>query len=122
MYRTDGPEAMKSVAEIEFINGIGAMAASGLFGDPKVGAGIVGSVDLRLGDEVEGILRAHVQAGGARYRGVRWAGIHYDEDERILETGVGAPHLLLDKTFRAGFKWLQPLFSAIATRVYRLDT
>lgn len=105
MYRATGPEAMKSVGEVEFVNGVAAMAASGIFGDVKVCAGIVGGVDLRLGDAVEEVLAAHVQAGGNRYRGVR-SPIVYDEDSTILGAGVGVGHLLLDATFRAGFKWL----------------
>lgn len=105
MYRASGPEAMRSVGEVEFVNGIAAMAASGVFGDVKACAGIVGGVDLRLGDAVEDVLKSHLQAGGGRYRGVR-SSIVYDEDSTILGAGVGAPHVLLDPTFRRGFKRL----------------
>jgi predicted TIM-barrel fold metal-dependent hydrolase len=106
MYRATGPEAMKSVGEVEFINGVAAMSASGLFGEVRVCAGIVGGIDLRAGNSVEEVLRAHIQAGGGRYRGVRCGGIMaYDEDPSVL--GVvgsgGVPHLLLDPQFRAGF-------------------
>jgi L-fuconolactonase len=106
MYRVSGPEAMRSVGEVEFVNGVAAMAASGLFGDVKACAGIVGGVDLKLGDVVDDILGAHVQAGGGRYRGVR-SRIAYDEDRTILGAGVGVPHLLLDATFRSGFRRLK---------------
>ena len=109
MYRVDGPEAMQSVGEVEFANGVAAMAASGLFGDVRVCAGIVGSVDLRLGGHVEEILRAHIQAGGGRYRGVRWAGAYHDEDSRIAGADNGTPHLLLDSKFREGYAQLAPL-------------
>jgi L-fuconolactonase len=109
MYRARGPEATKSLGEIEFANGVAAMAASGLFGEIKVCAGIVGGVDLRMGDAVEEVLKVHLQAAGARYRGIRGSGIAYDDDARILGDNVGMPHVLLDKGFRAGFKWLQPL-------------
>lgn len=109
MYRAKGPEPMKSVGEVEFVNGIAAMAASGIFGDVNICGGIVGGVDLRLGDAVEDVLSAHLEAGGARYRGIRSPGVVYDEDERILGGGVGVPHLLLDAKFRAGFKWLHRL-------------
>jgi L-fuconolactonase len=105
MYRTSGPEAMKSLGEVEFVNGVAAMAASGLFGEIKVCAGIVGGVDLKLGDAVEEVLIAHVRAGGGRYRGVR-SPIAYDDDSTILGEGVGAPHVLLEPTFRTGLKWL----------------
>jgi predicted TIM-barrel fold metal-dependent hydrolase len=108
MRRADGPEAMRSVGEVEFANGVAAMAASGIFEAVEVCAGIIGGVDLRLGDAVEEVLHAHLQAGGGRYRGVRnnpAAG--YDEDAKIC--GRGIPHLLQDASFRAGFKRLRAL-------------
>lgn len=105
MYRSSGPEAMKSVGEVEFVNGIAAMSDSGAFGDTKVCAGIVGGVDLTVGEAVEDVLVAHVQAGGSRYRGVRGSRLVYDEDPKILGAR-GRPRLLLDPKFRAGFKLL----------------
>lgn len=108
MYRATGPEEMKSVGEVEFVNGIAAMAASGTFGDARFCAGIVGSADLTLGDAIEEVLIAHIRAGGSRYRGIRAAGTVYDEDARIFGTG-GIARLLLDPRFRAGFKWLHRL-------------
>jgi len=109
MYRSGGPDALKSVGEIEFANGVAAMAASGAFGDVKACAAIVGGVDLRLGEAVEEVLSAQARAGGDRYRGVRSAATMYDPDPSILGRGVGAPEVLLDREFRAGFKFLQPM-------------
>jgi L-fuconolactonase len=109
MYRRAGPESMRSVGEVEFANGMAAMAASGAFGDVKVCAGIVGNVDLRLGDAVEDVLLAHVQAAGDRYRGIRCAALSaYDADPRILGPG-GVQGLLLDDKFRRGFRHLHRL-------------
>jgi L-fuconolactonase len=110
MYRTRGPEAMQSVGEVEFANGVAAMAASGTFGDIAVCAGIVGSVDLRLGDAAKEVLLAHIQAGGGRYRGIRAKGVVYDKDPEILGPNFGGtPQLLLDPKFREGFRHLEPL-------------
>jgi predicted TIM-barrel fold metal-dependent hydrolase len=110
MYRATGPEAMQSVGEVEFANGVAAMAASGVFGDVAVCAGIVGSVDLRLGAAAEAVLQAHVQAGGGRYRGIRAKAVVYDDDPGVLGQNFGGtPHLLLDANFRAGFRHLAPL-------------
>jgi predicted TIM-barrel fold metal-dependent hydrolase len=108
MYRASGPDALKSVGEVEFANGVAAMAASGVFGEVKICAGIVGNVDPRLGDAAEDVLGAHLRVGGGRYRGVRCAVLMgYDDDSTIL--GSGIPHLLLDGKFRAGIKCLQRL-------------
>jgi L-fuconolactonase len=105
MYRASGPQAMRSVGEVEFANGVAAMGASGIYGESKVCAGIVGGVDLKFGSAVEEVLAAHLQAAGSRYRGVR-SPILYDEDSAILGVGIGMPHVLLDSAFRAGFKCL----------------
>jgi L-fuconolactonase len=90
MYRAGGPDAMKSVGEVEFANGVAAMAASEIFGNVKVCAGIVGNPNLSLGNAAEDVLRAHMQAGDGRFRGVR-------------NHPAGG---LLDKEFRTGFKSL----------------
>jgi predicted TIM-barrel fold metal-dependent hydrolase len=109
MYRASGPAMMRSVGEVEFANGMAAMAASGLFGNIAMCAGIVGSVDLRLGDAAKDVLLAHIQAGGGRYRGIRAPGVVYDENPQVLGNFGGAPHVMLDKAFRAGFRHLEPL-------------
>ncbi len=109
MYRTDGPDEMKSVGEIEFANGVAAMGASGLYGDVRPCAGIIGGVDLRLGDAVRDVLLAHMQAAGGRYRGVRPRGVVHDDDPQSLGHFGGAPHVLLDRRFREGLRHLRPL-------------
>ena len=109
MYRARGPEVMQSLGEVEFANGVAAMSASGLFGDIAMCAGIVGNVDLTLGDAAKDVLQAHIQAGGGRYRGVRAKGVVYDADRNILGDFGGVAHSMLNPKFRAGFKHLQPL-------------
>ena len=52
MYRADGPEAVRCVGETEFVGGIAAMTASGLYGDVRACASIVGHVDLRRDPDV----------------------------------------------------------------------
>ena len=109
MYRPDGPPHLRTVGEVEFANGIGAMAASGSFGATRHCAGIVGRPDLRAGDAVREQLEAHVRAGGERYRGVRNT-TTYDERRDALSRGLGAePHLLMNPTFRAAVRHLQTL-------------
>jgi predicted TIM-barrel fold metal-dependent hydrolase len=107
MYRADGPEPMKSVGEVEFVNGVAAMSASGAFGEVRACAGIIGGVDLAMGDSAKAVLEAQAVAGGDRYRGIRTVTL-YDEDAQIMGGG-GSPHVLLDETFRAGFRHLAAL-------------
>src|ERR1700681_4221179 len=64
MYRAGGPAEMRPVGEVEFANGVAAMAASGAYGKTRVCAGIVGTADLSLGAAVEKVLEAQIEAGG----------------------------------------------------------
>lgn len=82
-YRASGPEALRPVGETEFINGIAAMTASGLYGPVRACAGMVGFADLRLGDSMDAVLDAHVAAGGGRFRGIRHMLAH-DGDPAVL--------------------------------------
>jgi predicted TIM-barrel fold metal-dependent hydrolase len=71
-YRAGGPEAMRCVGETEFVHGVYAMSNSGIYGDVRLCAGIFGSADLRLGADVEPVLKAHL-AASPNFRGVRTA-------------------------------------------------
>ena len=111
MYRADGPDALKCVGETEFVNGIAAMTASGIYGDVRACAGIVGHVDLRLGaDAVEDVLRSHIAAGHGRFRGIRQSA-SYDEDPGVLGplAGRNTAGLYRDRKFREGFAVLAKL-------------
>jgi predicted TIM-barrel fold metal-dependent hydrolase len=110
MYRADGPDALKCVGETEFVNGVAAMSASGLYGETRACAGIVGHVDLRIGAGVEDVLRSHIGAGHGRFRGIRHAAA-YDEDPNVLGplSGRNAAGLYLNPQFREGFKVLHRL-------------
>ena len=99
MLRADGPEALRSVGEVEFASGMAAMSASGLYGSARIAATIVGGVDLRRGDAVAAILDEHLRAGGDRYRGVRAPGVAHDPG---LPGRAGTPGLLGDAAFGRG--------------------
>ncbi len=107
MFKADGPEAMKPLGETEFVNGIAAMSASGDFGPARVAAGIVGGVNLRLGDAVAPALEANVRAGGGRFRGIR-NGATWDASDDVPNHRTNPPqHLYLDDDFRKGFAELE---------------
>jgi L-fuconolactonase len=103
MYRADGDRNFAPIGETEFVNGIAAMSASGIYGSARFCAGIVGFADLVLGDEVEAILEAHLRTAGDRFKGVRYCAV-WDADKSIKSTPMELPKgLLLDSNFRAGF-------------------
>src|SRR5262245_60706680 len=102
MYRAHGPVEMRPVGETEFVAGIAAMSASGLYGASRIAAGIVGFADLNLGDGVEAVLRAHLRAGGGRFRGVRHSAA-WDASPVIGNSAVATgPHDMKRPGFRAG--------------------
>jgi predicted TIM-barrel fold metal-dependent hydrolase len=108
MYRRDGPPALRPVGETEFVNGIAAMSASGLYGPTRVAAGIVGTADLRLGAAAAEVLDAQIAAGGGRFRGIRRAGAWDAADTVPRHRTEPGPGLFLRDDFRAGFALLAP--------------
>src|SRR5262249_29778888 len=71
MYRKTGPVELRSLGETEFVTGVAAQCASGAFGPCLVGAGIVGKVDLWLGERVRELLELHLHIAGPRFKGIR---------------------------------------------------
>src|SRR5262245_55156368 len=108
MFKTDGPEALRPVGETEFVNGIAAMSASGLYGPVRIAAGIVGTANLRLGDAVAAVLDAPIVAGGGRFGGIR-LGPTWDASDVVPNHRTNPPQgLFLRPDFRAGFAHLAP--------------
>jgi len=103
MYRADGDPKFVPIGETEFVNGIAAMSASGIYGPSRICAGIVGFADLLLGAEVDQVLEAHLKTAGERFKGVRYCSV-WDADKSIKSTPMEFPKgLLLDAKFRSGF-------------------
>jgi predicted TIM-barrel fold metal-dependent hydrolase len=110
-YRADGPENLRPVGEVEFVNGIAAMSASGGYGPTRVAAGIVGFAELRDGEKVEETLQAEIKAGNGRFRGIRYVA-SWDDKEPMIHNGHTNPtqHLYHDDAkFREGFAVLGKL-------------
>lgn len=106
MYRQDAQEALKPVGEVEFINGLAARSASGLYGPARACAAIVGFADLMLGEKVVPVLEALKQAGGDRLRGIRNT-TAWHSDPAIRSNPVPPPAgMLADTRFHAGARQL----------------
>jgi predicted TIM-barrel fold metal-dependent hydrolase len=110
MYRKHGPAEMAPVGEVEFVNGVAAMSASGNYGPCRVAEGIIGYADLRQGARVRDVLEAEIAVAGGRFRGIR-QGVAWDEHDLISRhASRKVPlHLVRDKTFREGFAQLARL-------------
>jgi len=103
MYRAEGPAELRPVGEIEFANGVAAMAASGKYGKRRVCAGIVGYADLTLGAAVEKVLEAMIAAGGGRFRGIRFITASHPDQAAWGSAIIRPAGLLMDQRVRAGF-------------------
>jgi predicted TIM-barrel fold metal-dependent hydrolase len=109
MYRAGGAEALRPVGEVEFAGGAAAMSASGGYGNAAICAGIVGHVNLMLGEAAAEVLEAEIAAGNGRFRGIRHSS-PWDADPEVAGIYALRPKgLLLDPAFRKGFACLAPL-------------
>ena len=103
MYRKDGPAELRCIGETEFANGVAAMSASGIYGNLRACAGIVGHVDLRLGSKAGAVFDAQIAAGNGRFKGIRHQ-TGWDADPGIRNSRTDpTPELTRDRTWRAGF-------------------
>jgi DASS family divalent anion:Na+ symporter len=104
-YRTDGPEHLKPVGEVEYVASVAAQCpAKG----PQVAFGIVGHADLRRGAASRDTLEAQIAAGGGRFKGIRHT-VAWDQDTSLMNPlSVGPPGLMSDTRFREGFAQLAP--------------
>jgi len=109
MYRKDAQPALRPLGEVEFVNGIAAMSASGQFGATRVAAGIVGYADLGLGGAVREVLEAEIAAGGGRFRGVRNISAWHPVPEARGSSVLAAPDLLTRPTLGEGLRVLTSL-------------
>jgi predicted TIM-barrel fold metal-dependent hydrolase len=102
-YDSSRDDAFKPVGEVEFVNGVAAQGASGLYGDYRPCAAIVGHADLTLGDAVQPVIEALIAAGNGRLKGIRHAAA-WDADPDVLGPPFHAPEgLYASDTFLAGF-------------------
>ena len=106
MYRADGPEEMRPVGEVEFVQGLAAASASGVYGPGRAAAAIVGNADLNLGERVEPVLEALQAASPNRFRGIRHS-VTWDPHPEIENTAAhNTEGILASDSFRAGARVL----------------
>jgi len=117
-YRTDGPIELRPVGEVEFVAGLAVKSDADRPGKTCVAAGIVGYADPTLGDRVEPVLTALLEAGRGRFRGVRnSAGWHQDPVIGNNHHGAGTGHYLR-ADFRAGLRRLAHMGLSLDALVY----
>jgi L-fuconolactonase len=103
MYRATGPAELRPVGEVEFVQGLAAASASGLYGQCRAAAAIVGHADLKLGERVAPVLEALQAASPNRFKGIRHI-VTWDADPRVESRETQG--VLSSAEFRAGAKAL----------------
>ena len=103
MYRTEGPEEMRPVGEVEFVQGLAAASASGLYGPGRAAAAIAGHANLNLGERVEPVLEALQAASPNRFHGIRH-GVTWDPHPEVQSRET--ERKLADENYRAGARVL----------------
>ena len=118
MYRADGPEEMKPVGEVEFVQGLAAAADTGLYGPCKAAAAIVGHSNLHLADRVEPVLEALQAASPNRFRGIRHS-VTWDPNPEVENTAaIAQANQLGSETFRAGARVLARMGMSLEAWMY----
>src|ERR671924_861524 len=106
MYRPDGPVELRPVGEVEFVQGLAAASASGLYGPCRAAAAIIGHADLNLGARVAPVLEALQAASPNRFRGIRHS-VTWDPHPEVENTAAhNMQGQLASDQFRAGAREL----------------
>ena len=106
MYRPSGPEELRPVGEVEFVQGLAAASDNGLYGPCKAAAAIVGHANLNLGENVRPVLEALQEASPNRFRGIRHS-VTWDPSPEVENTAAHkAEGQMSSDNFRAGARVL----------------
>jgi len=114
MYRPAGPVELRPVGEVEFVQGLAAASASGLYGPCRAASAIVGHADLKLGVRVAPVLEALQAASPNRFHGIR----HTVTWDRHPEVGNRETEgVLATAEYRAGARVLARMGLSLDTGV-----
>jgi predicted TIM-barrel fold metal-dependent hydrolase len=118
MYSADGDPRFACLGEVEFVNGVGAMSASGVYGAVRACAGIVGKVDLTEGASAREVLEACMERAPERFKGIRHMAAWDASPEVSSLLNPPPKDMLLDRKFREGFAQLGKLGLSFDAWVY----
>jgi predicted TIM-barrel fold metal-dependent hydrolase len=114
-YRADGPDEMKPVGEVEYIQTIADVSASGAYSPTKAAAAIIGHADLKLGEGVRPVLEAMKTASPNRFRGIRHS-VGWDESPELANRDIKGA--LGTDGYRAGAKVLSDMGLILENSLY----
>ena len=114
-YRTDGPEEMRPVGEVEFVEALATESARGTYGRAQVAAAIIGYADLKRGERVAPVLEAMQAASPARFRGIRHS-VGWDPSPDLVNRDIEG--VLSSDQYRAGARVLAGMRLCLETSLY----
>lgn len=114
-YRPDGPEEMRPVGEVEFVDGLATESARGTYGPTRVAAAIIGYADLKRGEQVVAVLDAMQAASPTRFRGIRHSA-GWDPSPELVNRDIEG--LLSNEQYRAGARVLARRGLCLETSLY----
>ncbi len=114
-YRPDGPEAMRPLGEVEFVEGLATASASGQYGPARIAAAIIGHADLKLGEHVAPVLEAMQAASPTRFRGIRHS-VGWDASPALAKRDIQG--VLSTESYRAGARVLARLGLCLENSLY----
>ena len=103
MYRAVGPDELRPVGEVEFVQGLAAASASGVYGETRAAAAIIGHADLKLGQGVAPVLETLQAASPNRFKGIRH-NVTWSPDPSLEDRETQG--IMSNDTFRAGARVL----------------
>jgi len=101
-YLNHGLIDLRPVGETIFVASAARECESGKYGALRACEGIVGHADCRLGDRIDKVLEAHIEAGEGRFKGIRHSGTFDAAIEPTARPGA-PPGLYREPGFRSGF-------------------
>ena len=114
-YREEGPEEMRPVGEVEYIETIAAASATGSHGAARAAAAIIGHADLKLGEGVRPVLEAMREASPGRFRGVRHS-VGWDESPDLANRDIQGA--LGTEGYRTGARVLSDMGLVLENSLY----
>ena len=114
-YRTEGPEELRPVGEVEFVEKLADESAGGAYGPARAAAAIIGRADLKLGERVRPVLSALQAASPGRFRGVRHS-VGWDPSPEVVDREIQGA--LATDGYRAGARVLAEMGLLLETSLY----
>ena len=106
MYNINLEKSYQSVGEVEFVQGLSAASASGIYGNSRAAAAIIGHANLNLGSKVKPILESLVAASPNRFRGIRHIVAKDDDPKVVMRQVYDLKEQMTTKNFIEGAKVL----------------